>query len=153
MRKAFDSDDYQVMLASSRLALTNRNCVPCTWTWRCGMRTDLITPEPHLSRESGTFVLDFFNDPEDILASLTIKPQNWLMYRIRIRLVWKVESQQDFSVDGSWTEAFFTKNKSNAAISNICRLNAGRNAIAKPSKPITPYAGTLQENQWCGADC
>ena len=35
------------------------------------MRPDTFTAQPHLPREkeSGTFVLDFYNEPDDILAA------------------------------------------------------------------------------------
>ena len=78
--------------------------------------------------ESGTFVLDFYNDPDQILgafqpyfqtAELTdvSDPQQVfdLFEKLRATQIFQWHEVEQFC------EAFFIKNKSNAAISNICK--------------------------------
>jgi type I restriction enzyme R subunit len=78
--------------------------------------------------ETGTFVLDFFNDSEEILeafqpyyqtAVLTDVSDPNLIYDLAEKLdsvgIYKSAEIEQFC------EAFFVKNKSNAAISNICK--------------------------------
>lgn len=135
MRKAFDSDDYQVMLVANKFQTgfdQPKLCamyvdkklggVECVQTLS---RLNRIYPG---KAESGTFVLDFFNEPQDILeafqpyyqtAELTDVSNPNLVYDLSEKL----KAQRIFT----WQEveqfctAFFVKNKSNAAISNICK--------------------------------
>jgi type I restriction enzyme R subunit len=84
MRKAFDTDDYQVMLVAtnSRPVLTSLSSAPCMWikSWGRGVCADAVAPEPYLSgkAQSGTFVLDFYNEPDEILglSSRTTRQRN-----------------------------------------------------------------------------
>jgi len=78
--------------------------------------------------ETGTFVLDFFNDPQDILdgfqpyyqtAELADVSNPDLVFDLQDKLnasgIYHSHEVEQFC------KAFFTKNKSNAAISNICK--------------------------------
>lgn len=78
--------------------------------------------------ESGTFVLDFFNDPQDILeafqpyyetatlADVSDPDQVYDLYeKLRASGIFLWNEVEQF------VEAFYSKNKSNAAISNICK--------------------------------
>ena len=78
--------------------------------------------------ESGTFVLDFFNDPQDILESFLPYYQTSeladvsdpdlvfdLFDKLRAADIFTWQEVEQFAV------AFFAKNKSSAAISNICK--------------------------------
>ena len=78
--------------------------------------------------ESGTFVLDFFNDPQDILeafqpyyetatlADVSDPDQVFDLYeKLRASGIFLWREVEQF------VEAFYSKNKSNAAISNICK--------------------------------
>jgi type I restriction enzyme R subunit len=78
--------------------------------------------------ESGTFVLDFFNDPQDILDSFQPYYQTAeladvsdpdlifdLYDKLRAEGIFTWQEVEQFAV------AFFAKNKSSAAISNICK--------------------------------
>ena len=79
-------------------------------------------------KETGTFVLDFFNDPEDILAAFqpyyetaeladVTDPDKVfdLFEKIRASDIIKWHEVDNLA------DAFYSKNKSNAAISNICK--------------------------------
>lgn len=78
--------------------------------------------------ESGTFVLDFFNEPQDILesfqpyyetatlADVSDPDQVYDLYeKLRASGIFLWHEVEQF------VEAFYSKNKSNAAISNICK--------------------------------
>jgi type I restriction enzyme R subunit len=78
--------------------------------------------------ESGTFVLDFFNEPQEILdafqpyfqtAELTDVSDPDLVFdlfdKLRAENIFTWQEVEQFAV------AFFAKNKSSAAISNICK--------------------------------
>lgn len=135
MRKAFDSDDFQVMIVANKFQTgfdQPKLCamyvdkklggVECVQTLS---RLNRIYPG---KAESGTFVLDFFNDPQDILdafqpyyqtAELADVSNPDIVYDLakklkaaRIFLMTEVEQ---------FVDAFFSKNKSNAALANICK--------------------------------
>jgi len=135
MRKAFDSDDFQVMIVANKFQTgfdQPKLCamyvdkklggVECVQTLS---RLNRIYPG---KAESGTFVLDFFNDPQDILdafqpyyqtAELADVSNPDIVYDLaeklkaaRIFLMTEVEQ---------FVDAFYSKNKSNAALANICK--------------------------------
>ncbi|EXI39157.1 DEAD/DEAH box helicase family protein [Acinetobacter baumannii 846928] len=135
MRKAFDSDDFQVMIVANKFQTgfdQPKLCalyvdkklggVECVQTLS---RLNRIYPG---KAESGTFVLDFFNDPQDILdafqpyyqtAELADVSDPDIVYDLaeklkaaRIFLMAEVEQ---------FVDAFYSKNKSNAALANICK--------------------------------
>lgn len=135
MRDAFDSDDYQVMIVANKFQTgfdQPKLCamyvdkklagVECVQTLSRLNRT-------YPSKEvSGTFVLDFFNEPEEVLAAFQVYYQTAELMDVsdpdlifdlfeklcaaRIFLWQEVEQ---------FCEVYFQSNKSNAAISNICK--------------------------------
>jgi len=135
LRKAFDSGEYQVMLVANKFQTgfdQPKLCamyvdkklggVECVQTLS---RLNRIYPG---KAESGTFVLDFFNDPQDILdafqpyyqtAELADVSDPDLIFdlfdKLRAEGIFTWQEVEQFVV------AFFAKNKSNAAISNICK--------------------------------
>ncbi|MFC6673241.1 type I restriction endonuclease subunit R [Marinobacterium aestuariivivens] len=135
MRKAFDTDDYQVMLVANKFQTGFDQPKLCAmYVDKKLAGVECVQTLSRLNRtyqgkaESGTFVLDFFNDPQDILdafqpyyqtAELTDVSDPNRVYD----LFEKLKSQGIFS----WSEveqfctAFFIPNKSNAAIANICK--------------------------------
>ncbi|MFT6914582.1 MAG: type I restriction enzyme R subunit [Motiliproteus sp.] len=135
MRKAFDSDDYQVMLVANKFQTgfdQPKLCamyvdkklggVECVQTLS---RLNRIYPG---KAETGTFVLDFFNDPQDILDGFQPYYQTAQLADVSDPdLVFDLSEKLNASGIYQWHEveqfctAFFTKNKSNAAISNICK--------------------------------
>lgn len=135
MRKAFDSDDYQVMLVANKFQTGFDQPKLCAmYVDKALGGVECVQTLSRLNRtypgkaESGTFVLDFYNEPQDILdafqpyyqtAELTdvSDPQQVfdLFEKLRASQIFQWNEVEQFC------DAFFTKNKSNAAISNICR--------------------------------
>ena len=135
LRKAFDSDDYQVMI------VTNKFQTGFDQPKLCAMYVDkklggveCVQTLSRLNRtypakaETGTFVLDFFNEPEDILnafqpyyqtAELTDVSDPNLIFdlfeKLRAAGIFNWHEVEQFC------QAFFVKSKSNAAIANICK--------------------------------
>ena len=135
MRKAFDSDDYQVMIVA------NKYQTGFDQPKLCAMYVDkklggveCVQTLSRLNRtypgkaEMGTFVLDFFNEPEDILnafqpyyqtAELADVSNPDLIFdlfdKLRAAGIFTWQEVEQFC------EAFFVKSKSNAAIANICK--------------------------------
>lgn len=135
LRKAFDSDDYQVMLVANKFQTGFDQPKLCAmYVDKKLGGVECVQTLSRLNRtypgkaESGTFVLDFFNDPEDILGAFQPYYQTAELADVSnpdqiFDLFEKLKASKIFL----WTEveqfveAFFTKNKSNAAISNICK--------------------------------
>ncbi len=135
MRKAFDSDDYQVMLVANKFQTGFDQPKLCAmYVDKKLAGVDCVQTLSRLNRiypgkkETGTFVLDFFNDPEDILAAFqpyyetaeladVSDPDKVfdLLEKIRASDVIRWNEVVNFA------DAFYSKNKSNAAISNICK--------------------------------
>jgi type I restriction enzyme R subunit len=135
LRKAFDSDDYQVMIVANKFQTgfdQPKLCamyvdkklggVECVQTLSRLNRTYLG------KAETGTFVLDFFNDPEDILQAFQpyyqtaeladVSDPNLifdLSEKLRAAGIFTGHEVEQFCA------AFFVKSKSNAAIANICK--------------------------------
>ena len=135
MRKAFDSDDYQVMIVANKFQTgfdQPKLCamyvdkklggVECVQTLSRLNRT-------YPSKEvTGTFVLDFFNEPEEILAAFQPYYQTAELADVSdpnliFQLYDKLRAENIFT----WHEVeqfcthFYQENKSNAAIANICK--------------------------------
>jgi len=135
MRKAFDSNDYQVMIVANKFQTgfdQPKLCamyvdkklggVECVQTLS---RLNRIFPGKDVT---GTFVLDFFNDPDDILESFQPYYETAeladvsdpdlifdLFDKLRAAGIFTWQEVEQFC------DAFFVKNKSNAAIANICK--------------------------------
>lgn len=134
-RKAFDSDDYQVMLVANKFQTGFDQPKLCAmYVDKALGGVECVQTLSRLNRtypgkaESGTFVLDFYNDPDEILgafqpyfqtAELTdvSDPQQVfdLFEKLRATQIFQWHEVEQFC------EAYFIKNKSNAAISNICK--------------------------------
>ncbi|MGP5225328.1 type I restriction endonuclease subunit R [Psychrobacter aquimaris] len=135
LRKAFDSDDYQVMLVANKFQTGFDQPKLCAmYVDKKLTGVDCVQTLSRLNRtykgkaESGTFVLDFFNDPDDILeafqpyyetahlADVSDPDQVFdLSEKLRTSGIFLWNEVEQF------VEAFYSKNKSNAAISNICK--------------------------------
>jgi len=135
MRKAFDSDDYQVMLVANKFQTGFDQPKLCAmYVDKKLGGVECVQTLSRLNRtypgkaESGTYVLDFFNDPQDILdafqpyfqtAELTDVSDPNLVYDLSEKL--QVQGIFNWSEVEQFCTAFFIPNKSNAAISNICK--------------------------------
>lgn len=135
MRKAFDTDDYQVMIVANKFQTgfdQPKLCamyvdkklggVECVQTLS---RLNRIYPS---KETTGTFVLDFFNEPEEILEAFQPYYQTAELADVsNPNLIFDLYDKLCASEIFEWREveqfceAFFVKNKSNAAISNICK--------------------------------
>ena len=135
MRGAFDSDDYQVMLVANKFQTGFDQPKLCAmYVDKKLGGVECVQTLSRLNRtypgkaESGTYVLDFFNDPQDILdafqpyyqtAELTDVSDPNLIYDLSEKL--KAQGIFSWSEVEQFCTAFFIPNKSNAAISNICK--------------------------------
>ncbi|CEE92845.1 putative type I restriction-modification system (HsdR) [Xenorhabdus nematophila str. Anatoliense] len=135
MRKAFDSDDYQVLLVANKFQTGFDQPKLCAmYVDKKLAGVECVQTLSRLNRiypgkaESGTFVLDFFNEPQDVLDAFQPYYQVAELGDVSdpdkiFDLFEKLRSSGIFQ----WSEveqfvaAFFTKNKSPAAISNICK--------------------------------
>ena len=135
MRKAFDSDDYQVMLVANKFQTGFDQPKLCAmYVDKKLGGVDCVQTLSRLNRTyagksvSGTFVLDFFNDPEDILEAFQPYYKNATLDDVSDPdSVFDLHDKLCASGIFHWSEveqfavAFYAKNKSNAAISNICK--------------------------------
>lgn len=135
LRKAFDSGDYQVMLVANKFQTGFDQPKLCAmYVDKKLGGVECVQTLSRLNRtypgkaESGTFILDFFNDPQEILdsfqpyyqtAELTDVSDPDLVFdlfdKLRAENIFTWQEVEQFAV------AFFAKNKSSAAISNICK--------------------------------
>ncbi|HIJ91581.1 MAG: DEAD/DEAH box helicase family protein [Desulfobulbaceae bacterium] len=133
--KAFDSGDYQVMLVANKFQTGFDQPKLCAMYVdkklggvECVQTLSRLNRNYPGKAESGTFVLDFFNDPQDILDSFQPYYQTAeladvsdpdlvfdLFDKLRAEGIFTWQEVEQFAV------AFFAKNKSSAAISNICK--------------------------------
>jgi len=135
MRDAFDSNDYQIMLVANKFQTGFDQPKLCAmYVDKALGGVECVQTLSRLNRtypgkkESGTFVLDFYNEPQDILdafqpyyqtAELTDVSDPGLAFDLYEKLrasgifLWHEVEQ--------FCESFYSKKKSSAAISNICR--------------------------------
>ncbi|WP_417273481.1 type I restriction endonuclease subunit R [Celeribacter halophilus] len=135
MRKAFDSDDYQVMIVANKFQTgfdQPKLCamyvdkklagVECVQTLS---RLNRVYPGKEIS---GTYVLDFFNEPDDVLSAFQEYYQTAELVDVsNPNLIFDLsEKLRAFGIF-RWSEverfcdAFLTKKMSNAAVANICK--------------------------------
>ena len=135
MRKAFDSDDYQVMIVANKFQTGFDQPKLCAmYVDKKLGGVECVQTLSRLNRtfpgktETGTYVLDFFNDPDDILEAFQPYYQTAeladvsdpdlifdLFDKLRAAGIFNWHEVEQFC------EAFLQKSKSNAAISNICK--------------------------------
>ena len=135
MRKAFDSDDYQVMIVANKFQTGFDQPKLCAmYVDKKLGGVECVQTLSRLNRtypgkaDVGTFILDFFNEPQDILdafqpyyqtAELDDVSNPDLIFDLFEKLnsagIYKSSEVEQFCA------AFFVKNKSNAAIANICK--------------------------------
>ena len=133
MRQAFDSDEYDMMIVAQKFQ-TGFNQPKL-----CAMYVDkklggleCVQTLSRLNRiypgKGETYVLDFFNEPEDVLAAFQEYYQTASLLDVSDpNLIWDLYEKLRASGIFLWTEVtqfcdvFFTKSKSNAAIGNVCK--------------------------------
>lgn len=135
MRKAFDTDDYQVMIVANKFQTGFDQPKLCAMYVdkklggvECVQTLSRLNRTFPTKMETGTFILDFFNEPEDILAAFQPYFQTAelagvsdpdmifdLFDKLRAGGIFQWHEVEQFCT------AFFQKSKSNAAIGNICK--------------------------------
>ncbi len=135
MRKAFDSDDFQVMIVANKFQTGFDQPKLCAmYVDKKLGGVECVQTLSRLNRtypgkaETGTFVLDFFNEPQDILDAFQPYYQTAELADVSnpdqvYDLANKLKSAGIFLMTEveQFTEAFYSKNKSNAALANICK--------------------------------
>ncbi|SCY65740.1 type I restriction endonuclease subunit R [Desulfoluna spongiiphila] len=135
MRKAFDSDDYQVMIVANKFQTGFDQPKLCAMYVdkklggvECVQTLSRMNRTYPGKADSGTFVLDFFNEPEVILESFQAYYETAeladvsnpdlifdLFDKLREAGIFLWHEVEQFC------EAFLQKSKSSAAIANICK--------------------------------
>jgi len=135
MRKAFDSDDYQVMIVANKFQTGFDQPKLCAmYVDKKLAGVECVQTLSRLNRtypnkaETGTFVLDFFNDPDEILEAFQPYFQTAELLDVSDpNLIFALQDKLRAGGIFTWQEveqfctAFYVKNKSNAAIANICK--------------------------------
>lgn len=135
MRKAFDSDDYQVMIVANKFQTGFDQPKLCAMYVdkklggvECVQTLSRLNRTYPSKAETGTFVLDFFNEPQDILDAFQPYYQTAELADVSDPdLIFDLYDKLRAAGIFQWHEveqfcnAFFVKSKSNAAIGNICK--------------------------------
>ncbi|MBC3805794.1 type I restriction endonuclease subunit R [Undibacterium seohonense] len=135
MRKAFDTDDYQVMIVANKFQTGFDQPKLCAmYVDKKLGGVECVQTLSRLNRtypgkaETGTFVLDFFNEPQEILDAFQPYFQTAELADVsNPNLIFDLYDKLRAADIFTWTEveqfceAFFVKSKSNAAIANICK--------------------------------
>lgn len=134
MRKAFDSVDYQVMLVANKFQTGFDQPKLCAmYVDKPLGGVECVQTLSRLNRtykgKEATFVLDFCNEPEDILNAFLPYYQTAKLLDVSDpNLVFDLFDKLRTGEIFLWTEvaqfytAFYSKTKSNAVLSNICKL-------------------------------
>lgn len=133
LRKAFDSDHYQVMIVANKFQTGFDQPKLCAmYVDKKLGGVDCVQTLSRLNRiypgKVEIFILDFINEPEDILKAFkpyyqTAELANVSDPDLIFNLYDKLRSAGIFTwpeVEQFW-DAFYVKNKSDAAIANICK--------------------------------
>ena len=135
MRNAFDSNDYQVMLVAKKFQTGFDQPKLCAmYVDKALGGVECVQTLSRLNRiylgkaESGTFILDFFNKPEDIQAAFqpyyqTAELLNVTDPNLVFELSEKLRAGGIFLWDEveKFCDAFFSKTKTGAVLSNLCK--------------------------------
>ena len=133
MREAFDTDEYHLMIVAQKFQTgfdQPKLCAMYVDKKLGGL--DCVQTLSRLNRvypgKQETYVLDFFNEPDEVLAAFQEYYQTAQLLDVSDpNLIWDLYEKLRATGIFLWTEVtqfsevFFMKNKSNAAISNICR--------------------------------
>ena len=133
MRKAFDSDEYYVMIVAQKFQTGFDQPKLCAmYVDKKLVGLDCVQTLSRLNRiypgKQETYVLDFFNEPEEVLAAFQEYYQTAHLLDVSDpNLIWDLYEKLRAAGIFLWTEVtqlseiFFVESKSNAAISNVCR--------------------------------
>jgi len=133
MRKAFDTGEYHVMIVAKKFQTgfdQPKLCAMYVDKQLGGL--ECVQTLSRLNRtfhgKANTYVLDFFNDPADVLEAFQEYYETAKLLDVSDpNLIWDLFEKLRASGIFLWTEVtqfsevYFVKSKSNAAISNVCR--------------------------------
>ena len=135
MRTAFDTDDYQVMIVANKFQTGFDQPKLCAmYVDKKLGGVECVQTLSRLNRTyagksvSGTFVLDFFNDPDDVLAAfqpyyqvaeLTDVSDPQMVYDLAEKL--RAGGIFQWAEVEQFCTAFYQKGKSDKALFNICK--------------------------------
>lgn len=157
MRKAFDSDDYQVMIVANKFQTGFDQPKLCAmYVDKKLAGVECVQTLSRLNRTypgkkvSGTYVLDFFNEPDDVLAAFQEYYQTAELVDVsNPNLVFDLsEKLRAFGIF-TWSEverfceAFLKQTMSNAAVANICKPAVDRWA-SRYSSATQAYKNALE---------
>ena len=132
MRKAFDSDDYHLMIVANKFQTGFDQPKLCAmYVDKKLGGVDCVQTLSRLNRiypgKQETYVLDFFNEPDDVLAAFQEYYQTAHLLDVSDpNLIWDLYDKLRASGIFLWTEVtrfsevYFLKSNSNAAIRNVC---------------------------------
>ena len=140
MRTAFDSSDYQVMIVANKFQTGFDQPKLCAmYVDKKLGGVDCVQTLSRLNRtypgkaDSGTFILDFVNEPEDILAAFQpYYERAELMDVSDPNLVYELSEKIQASPLIVWSEVkqfatfYFDPNTKAAAVANVCRYAVDR---------------------------
>ena len=132
MREAFDSDAFHLMIVAQKFQTgfdQPKLCAMYVDKKLGGL--DCVQTLSRLNRtypgKEETYILDFFNDPEDVLAAFQAYYETANLLDVSDpNLIWDLFEKLRGTGIFRWTEVlqfsevFYTKSKSNAAIRNVC---------------------------------
>ena len=133
LRDAFDTDDYHVMIAANKFQTGFDQPKLCAmYVDKKLAGVDCVQTLSRLNRvypgKQETYVFDFFNEPADVLAAFQEYYQTAHLLDVSDpNLIWDLFEKLRAAGIFLWTEVtqfsemFYTKSKSNAALSNVCK--------------------------------
>ena len=164
MREAFDTDAFQVMIVAQKFQTGFDQPKLCAmYVDKKLGGIDCVQTLSRLNRiypgKEETFVLDFFNEPEDVLKAFQVYYKTASLLNVSDpNLLWDLFKKLRASDIIVWTEvmqfseAYFTKSKSNAAISNIIKPAKERwqNRFKAAKEEIEKFKERLQHAKSIG---
>jgi type I restriction enzyme, R subunit len=135
MRKAFDTGDYQLMIAANKFQTGFDQPKLCAmYVLKRLSGVDCVQTLSRLNRtypgkaESGTFVLDFVNDPDEVLESFLKYHKTAALSDVsdpnQVHLLFDklgAEGIYQWSEVEQFATVFFNKKKGDQALSSICK--------------------------------
>ncbi|WP_051023744.1 type I restriction endonuclease subunit R [Thiorhodovibrio frisius] len=133
LRDAFDTDDYQVLIVANKFQTGFDQPKLCAmYVDKKLGGVDCVQTLSRLNRvypgKQETYVLDFFNEPDEVLAAFQEYYQTAQLLDVSDpNLIWDLYEKLRAAGIFLWTEVtrfsevFFMKSKSNAAISSLCK--------------------------------
>ncbi|MDM1716892.1 type I restriction endonuclease subunit R [Thiopseudomonas alkaliphila] len=157
MRKAFDSADYQVMLVANKFQTGfDQPKLVAMYVDKKLKGVECIQTLSRLNRtfkgKKSTFVLDFVNDPQDVLQEFKAYYQTATLPGVSdVNIIFELMEKLDAEGIYHWSEveafvkAYFSKNTPQATLTNICkkpmerftvRYKAANNALKQAEKEL-----------------